>query len=187
MVAVSVGTAANCSATSVDTAAWAVWVAPANAESGGGTTGAQAAVSSANRSRLARIGGRILGLCYHRFTPREILAVTQTIRLAPDLSHLTDGERTAVARLLEVGQIFQQVYELQTHAQAPAIRAQLAPGSDEATLYRLFQGPVATNLSNQEVAFAGAALPPPGKNVYPADLTRAEYDAQRRKLVESVR
>lgn len=108
---------------------------------------------------------------------QAILAKTQTIRLAPDLSHLGPGERIAVAKLLEVGQIFQDIYEDQNHSQALAIRARLEPGSDEATLYRLFQGPLATDLANRRVPFAGATEPPPGQNVYPLDLTKAEYDA----------
>jgi hypothetical protein len=43
---------------------------------------------------------------------------TQTVHLAPDLSHLSPGERTAVAKLLEVGKIFQRIYEDQRHKQA---------------------------------------------------------------------
>ena len=43
---------------------------------------------------------------------------TQATRLAPDLSHLTAGERTAVAKLLEVGKIFQELYEQQRHARS---------------------------------------------------------------------
>jgi len=108
---------------------------------------------------------------------RAILDGTQTIRLAPDLSHLTAGERIAVDRLLEVGAIFQDLYEHQTHHQAREARAKLRPGSDDATLYRLFKGPVATTLGNERAPFLGVAEPPPGRNVYPLDLTRAEYEA----------
>jgi hypothetical protein len=43
---------------------------------------------------------------------------TQTIRLAPDLSQLSAGERAAVAKLLEAGKIFQALYEEQRHKQA---------------------------------------------------------------------
>ena len=108
---------------------------------------------------------------------QEILARTQTIRLAPDISHLSAGERTAVQKLIEVGRIFQQVYEDQRHHQALAAKARLRTGSPEATLYRLFQGPVATTLDNRRLPFLAVAEPPPGKNVYPLDLTREEYDA----------
>jgi hypothetical protein len=108
---------------------------------------------------------------------QEILARTQTIRLAPNVSHLSAGERVAVQKLIEVGRIFQDVYEDQRHPQALAAEARLRAGSPEATLYRLFQGPVATTLDNRRVPFLQVAEPPPGKNVYPLDLTRQEYDA----------
>ena len=45
----------------------------------------------------------------------EILAKTQTIRLAPDLSTLTPGEAAALKELLQVGAIFQQLYEDARH------------------------------------------------------------------------
>ena len=46
---------------------------------------------------------------------QPIVDKTQTIRLAPDLSQLSAGERNAVAKLLEVGKIFQNIYEDQRH------------------------------------------------------------------------
>src|SRR5712691_7399392 len=49
---------------------------------------------------------------------QPIIDKTQTIRLAPELSQLTDSERKAVAKLLEVGKIFQSIYEDQRHKQA---------------------------------------------------------------------
>lgn len=108
---------------------------------------------------------------------RDILAKTQTMRLAPDLAHLSPGERAALDRLLEVGAIFQDIYEDQRHAAALAARSGFAAGSDEATLYRLFQGPIATTLDNRRVPLLGVAAAPPGKNLYPPDLTEAEYEA----------
>ena len=127
---------------------------------------------------------------------REILDKTQTTRLAPDLSHLTAGERTAVAKLIEVGRIFQDLYEEQRHAQAARVRAALAAADTEeerglATLYRLFQGPVATTLDNRREPFVAVPMPGPGKNVYPDDLTAeafeaylAAYPAQRAELTD---
>ena len=113
---------------------------------------------------------------------QELLAKTQTTRLAPDLSHLTPGERVAVARLLEVGAIFQDVYEAQRHRDALATRLALSRRSDPAgrglyTLYQLFQGPVATTLDNRREPFVAVQAAPPGKNVYPWDLTKAELDS----------
>ncbi|HEX9955302.1 MAG TPA: hypothetical protein VGB48_08840 [Allosphingosinicella sp.] len=112
----------------------------------------------------------------------EILAKTQTTRLSPSLAHLTPGERTAVANLLEVGRIFQDVFETQRHRGALAARAALARRSDPHgrnlfTLYSLFGGPVATTLDNRREPFVALEPAPPGKNVYPWDLTKAEFDA----------
>ena len=111
----------------------------------------------------------------------------QEIRLAPDLSHLSAAERQAVAKLLEVGAIFQDIYEEQRHRNALTVRAALERGArarvirpeDHArlTLYRLFQGPIATTLDNRREPFVAVEPAPPGKNVYPWDLTRAELDA----------
>src|SRR4051812_5263534 len=49
---------------------------------------------------------------------QPIVEKTQTIRLAPDTSQLSAGERKAVEKLIQVGQIFQQLYELQRHPEA---------------------------------------------------------------------
>jgi hypothetical protein len=124
-------------------------------------------------------------VCAQEWTPaqaRQILDATQTTRLAPDLTHLSPGERTAVGKLLQVGQIFQDVYETQKHRSALAVRASLAKrtdahGRDLATLYRLFQGPIATTLDNRRVAFVASDAEVPGKNVYPWAITKAEIEA----------
>ncbi|MET1112471.1 MAG: hypothetical protein ABWX67_13190 [Allosphingosinicella sp.] len=113
---------------------------------------------------------------------REILDKTQTIRLSPSLTHLSPGERVAVTKLLEVGRIFQDVYEQQRHRNALNVRAALARrtdphGRDLYTLYRLNQGPIATNLDNRREPALAVTDAPPGKNVYPWDLTKAEFDA----------
>ena len=103
-----------------------------------------------------------------------ILQKTSTLRLAPDLSHLTPGERAAVEQLLQVGGIFQRLYEDARHPAAEIERNRLlneprAPGgeeSDAARLFRLFQGPIATTLDNRRVPFLPVAAETPGKNVY---------------------
>ncbi len=107
---------------------------------------------------------------------RAIIEKTGEVRLAPDLSHLSEGERRAIAKLVEVGKIFQGVYEEQRHAEASETQAALAaldrrPGSTEATrnlltLYRLFQGPIATTLENKREPFAPVELTAPGAAMY---------------------
>ncbi|MBC7909859.1 MAG: NUDIX hydrolase [Pyrinomonadaceae bacterium] len=109
------------------------------------------------------------------------------VRLSPDISHLTEGERKAVAKLLEVGAIFQDIYEMQRHPQALDSRKKLEQldkrsGSSAATrnlltLYRLFQGPIATTLENKREPFVAVEPTVPGKNMYPWGVTKEEIDA----------
>jgi hypothetical protein len=99
---------------------------------------------------------------------QPIIDKTQMIRLAPDLSHLTTGERKGVEKLLEVGKIFQSLYEDQRHAQALSSYGallQLVKRMDSSaatqnllTLYRLNQGPIATTLDNKREPFLPVRL-----------------------------
>ncbi|MDT5271068.1 MAG: hypothetical protein QOH49_3254 [Acidobacteriota bacterium] len=118
---------------------------------------------------------------------RAILEKTGEVRLAPDTSHLTEGERRALAKLIEVGQIFQTVYEQQRHAQALvaygmlAVQAKRQPGGTKAdedllTLYRLFQGPIATTLENKREPFLPVELTAPGAAMY-GGATKEEVEA----------
>lgn len=117
---------------------------------------------------------------------KPIIDKTQTIKLAPELSQLSEGERLAVARLLEAGQIFQQLYEEQRHKQALSsfqalVQLDKRTGSGAATqnlltLYRLNQGPIATTLENKREAFAPTDPPDPGKTVFPPGATKDEID-----------
>jgi hypothetical protein len=117
---------------------------------------------------------------------QPLIDKTQTIRLSGDLSKLSEGEKKAVAKLIEAGQIFQKLYEDQRHPEAlSAYRAleQLdkRTGSTPATqnlltLYRLFQGPVATTLENKREAFLPIDPTKAGKNVYPWGITKEQIE-----------
>src|SRR5882757_2096125 len=117
---------------------------------------------------------------------QPIIDKTQTIRLAPDLSQLSAGERSAVAKLLEVGKIFQSIYEDQRHKQALSSyrdllqldqRSGSAPATQNLTfLYRLFQGPIATTLENKREPFLPVDPVVPGKNMYPWGVKREEIE-----------
>src|SRR5215204_5460124 len=125
---------------------------------------------------------------------QPIVDKTQTIRLAPDVSKLSDGERKAVAKLIEVGQIFQQLYAEQRHPEALSSYRALEQldkrtGSTPATqnlltLYRLFQGPIATTLENKREPFLAVDALKPGKNVYPWGITREAVDEKRADLLD---
>ncbi len=112
---------------------------------------------------------------------KPLVDKTMRVTLAPELGQLGPGERAALAKLLEVGAIFQHLYEEQRHRQAAPARAALAayqgPGADNLrALYRLFQGPIATTLENERLAFLPVDPVQPGKTVYPWAITKAEIE-----------
>ncbi|HUQ30712.1 MAG TPA: zincin-like metallopeptidase domain-containing protein [Pyrinomonadaceae bacterium] len=118
---------------------------------------------------------------------RAIIEKMQTVRLAPDLSQLTTAERAAVNKLLAVGQIFQELYEEQLHAEALSSYAELLridkrSGSQPATqnlltLYRLYQGPIAATLDNKREAYLPVKPRQVGSNMYPLGATKDEIEA----------
>ncbi len=117
----------------------------------------------------------------------EILKKTETIRLAPDLTSLTEEERSALKDLLQVGMIFQKLYEVSRHHEAltasdrlKILDSQLGHpkwSQNLLDLYRLNQGPIAVTLDNKREAFLPVSPQSPSRNVYPRDTTRAEIDA----------
>jgi hypothetical protein len=139
---------------------------------------------------------------------QPIIDKTQTIRLAPDLSQLSPGERKAVAKLLEVGKIFQSIYEDQRHKQALSSYRSLleqtfrsashslilppptGPMPNLLVLYRLFQGPIATTLENKREPFLPVEPVLPGKNMYPAGVKKdieaflAAYPEKRDEILD---
>ena len=71
---------------------------------------------------------------------------------------------------------------MQRHGRALTTRAALekatdAQSRDLLTLYRLYQGPIATTLENTREPFLAVDPAPPGKNVYPWDLTEKEFQS----------
>ena len=116
---------------------------------------------------------------------QPIIDKTQTIRLAPDLSHLSEAERKAIGKLLEVGNVFQGLYERQRHPQASNAYRDLVQldkrGSSPATqnllaLYRLNQGPIATTLENKREPFLPVDPVEPGKNMYPWGVKKEDVE-----------
>jgi hypothetical protein len=110
------------------------------------------------------------------------------------MSKLSEGEKKAVAKLIEVGRIFQKLYEDQRHKDALSSYRALeqldkSTGSKPATqnlltLYRLFQGPIATTLDNKREAFLPVEPTTPGKNVYPWGFTKEAIDQKRAELLD---
>jgi hypothetical protein len=117
---------------------------------------------------------------------QPLIDKTQTLTLAPDTSKLSPGERQAVAKLIEAGKIFQRLYETQRHPEAVAAYESLVhldkrTGSKPETqnllsLYRLFQGPIATTLENKREPFMPVEPTTPGKNMYPWGVQKDEIE-----------
>ena len=106
--------------------------------------------------------------------------------MAPDLSQLSADERKALTKLLEVGKIFQSIYEDQRHQRALSADRDLiqldkrtgsTPTQNLLTLYRLFQGPIATTLENKREPFLPVEPVVPGKNMYPWGVKKEEIES----------
>ncbi len=118
---------------------------------------------------------------------QPILDSTLTVTLDPDLSHLTDAEAKAVAELIAAGKVINDLYELQLHGQSTAAKQALLELHDSThrspatknliDLWYLSHGPIATTLDNARLAFVPVAAEDPGRNFYPHDLTREEFDS----------
>jgi hypothetical protein len=118
---------------------------------------------------------------------QPILERTLTVRLDPDLSGLTPGERQALAKLLDVGRILHGIFEASRHPQAPAALRELTaldarlgypPATRQLlTLYHLSRGPIAATLDNQREPFLPVEPGTPGKGVYPWAIRREEVEA----------
>ena len=118
---------------------------------------------------------------------QRLIDKLRRVRLAPDLSHLGSGESAALAKLVEVGQIFQTLYERQQHPQAERAFAALQDldrrlgGPPETAnmlaFYRRFQGPIAELLDNSREAFLPVDAVQPGKSFYPWGIEKQEADA----------
>jgi hypothetical protein len=120
-------------------------------------------------------------------TSRQILEKTLEIKLDPDLSGLSPAEHHAAMKIIEVGKIFQRVYEYSRHHQALTAYEELlllderlsspAASQNLIDLYYLFKGPIGRTLDNEVTPFLPVDGKVPGKNVYPWGVTKDEIEA----------
>jgi hypothetical protein len=109
-----------------------------------------------------------------------VLARTERLHLAPDLSALSAGERAAVSELLAAGERLHRLYMLQHHPQAVAAADYLAAHPEltrENDLFRMNTGPIATTLDNTREPFLTVSPETPARNMYPQGTTRETLDA----------
>ena len=116
--------------------------------------------------------------------PRERLDAMRAqfarIDMDPAVDFLSAEERTVVNLLIEAGELLSEIYLRQISEQNPAWRAAVAASDspDRALLLELFDlhfGPWDT--LDHDAPFIGAAERPAGASFYPADMTKAEFDA----------
>ena len=113
----------------------------------------------------------------------EVLEKTRTVVLDPDISSLTDAEKSVAEKLIRVGEIFNRIYENSLHPQALGSLQNLMllhkGGERTAALLDIYYrsgGPITTTLDNRRVAFLPVDPEKPGKNVYPPELTNSQMD-----------
>ena len=113
----------------------------------------------------------------------EVLKKTRTVVLDPDTSALTGAEKAVAGKLMQVGEIFNRIYQNSLHPQAleslHKLRSLHDGGEHTSALMDIYYrsaGPITTTLDNKRVAFLPVAPEEPGKNVYPAGLTNEQFD-----------
>ncbi len=118
---------------------------------------------------------------------RAILDATLVTELATIPSGLSPAEHETIRRLVAAGRILDDVFQDQFHHQAlrsrddlRALHETLGRGArtlDLLELQDLSQGPIATSLDNERVAFLPVAGERPGKNLYPLGTERAALES----------
>ena len=86
------------------------------------------AEAEAERAQTPAAGSELDGLEGFWETERAdaILERTREFEVRADTSGLTEGERRAVGRLMEIGEIFHRLFEESRHAQATEVATHLA-------------------------------------------------------------
>ncbi len=97
------------------------------------------------------------------------------VELKADLSKLPEGDRKAIVLLLQAGQIMDGLFWKQVYGDRDALLAKI---SDPATrrFAEINYGPW-DRLDGDKPFIDGAGPRPPGARFYPADMTKAEFDA----------
>ncbi|MGV8942995.1 dipeptidyl-peptidase 3 family protein [Thermomonas sp.] len=97
------------------------------------------------------------------------------VELKADLSKLTEGDRQAIVLLLQAGQIMDGLFWKQVYGDKDALLAKI---SDPVTkrFAQINYGPW-DRLDGDKPFVAGVGPRPPGARFYPADMTKAEFEA----------
>lgn len=100
--------------------------------------------------------------------------------IAAEVSHLSDGDREALRRLVRASLAVDEIFALQAWVENPEFARRVAalagPGAEAAgDYYRIMVGP--WDRIDGYAPFLGRQPHPPGAGFYPQDLTVAEFEA----------
>jgi hypothetical protein len=98
------------------------------------------------------------------------------VKMQADTNYLTDEERKVVNLLIQAADLMNPIYLRQVSADNPRIRDEIVKSGDKALLDRFdtFMGP--WDEVGEDKPFYGTAARPVGAGVYPADLTKEQFD-----------
>ncbi len=99
------------------------------------------------------------------------------VQMNPDVSFLTDTERSVVNTLIEASDYLSKIYLLQRGADYPQRRAEIAKTGSamELAMFDLHYGPCDT-LEDDNHVFVGDTPCPAGGGFYPVDMTKDEFE-----------
>jgi len=102
------------------------------------------------------------------------------VEISADLSHLSKGDREALADLIAASREIDAIFRVQVSADNPTYAAELAKARGEKaeaarSLFRLMQGP--WDRLDADRPFVGTREKPLGAGFYPADMGREEFES----------
>ena len=98
-----------------------------------------------------------------------------SVKLSSDLSHLSQGQREMVALLIEASQVMDQLFWLQAWGDKSELLETISdPGA--LRFAQINYGPW-DRMDGDKAFIAGVGPKPPGAGFYPADMSKAEFEA----------
>lgn len=108
----------------------------------------------------------------------------QTVKLTTDLTQLTDKEKQMIPLLIEAAQLMDDLFWQQAYGDKNEALAK-AKNEDEKKYIAINYGPW-DRLDDNKPFIEGVGKKPEGANLYPQDMTKAEYDKLANKDKESL-
>lgn len=106
---------------------------------------------------------------------QDLLDKYTTVALTSDLSHLTVKQKEMVGKAIEAAKIMDDLFWYEAYGDKEAILTAM-PDDDYRAFAKINYGPY-DRLANNAPFVSGVADKPAGANYYPADMTKAEFEA----------